>query len=84
MSRIGVNEIVVGLERLGITCDSNDARLMISRFDSDEDSRLSFWEFANLMLPIQSNLRDDVERRERNRDRVLSAETAHLFKTLLR
>lgn len=84
MSRIGVNELVVGLERLDIACDSNDARLVISRFDSDEDSRLSFWEFANLVLPIQSNLRDDVERRERTRERVLSTEAQHLFKALLR
>ena len=75
MSRIGVNELVIGFERMGITCDQSDARLLISRFDSDEDSRLSFWEFANLVLPIQSNLRDDVERRERTRERVLSTET---------
>lgn len=52
MSRIAVNDLVVGFERLGITCDASDARLFVSRFDSDEDMRLSFWEFANAVLPI--------------------------------
>lgn len=84
MTRIGVNEIVVGLERMGVTCDSADARLLVSRFDGDEDMRLSFWEFANAVLPIESNLRDDMERRQRTRDSSLSTESHMLFKQLLR
>jgi Ca2+-binding EF-hand superfamily protein len=63
MSRLGTNELCQGFERLGVTCDSSDARLIISRFDGDEDMRLSFWEFANMVLPIESTLRDDMERR---------------------
>ena len=46
--------------------------------------RLSFWEFANAVLPIESNLRDDMERRQRTRDSSLSTETHMLFKQLLR
>ena len=41
--RLGVNDLVYGFDRLGVTCDQADARLVISRFDGDEDMRLSFW-----------------------------------------
>lgn len=46
--------------------------------------RLSFWEFANMMLPMEASLRDDVERRARNRDYGMTAETRMLLKTLIR
>ena len=84
MARIGVQDLVLGFDRLGITCDSSDARLLVSRFDGDEDMRLSFWEFANMILPIEATMRDDMERRQRSRDYSLSTETRHLFKTLVR
>ena len=84
MMRLGAAELVQGFERLGVTSDSADARLMISRYDGDEDMRMSFWEFANLVLPIESTLRDDMERRQRSRDVMMSAETRMLFKTLIR
>jgi len=29
----------------------NDATLIMKRFDTDEDGFLSYWEFANLILP---------------------------------
>lgn len=82
--RIGVNELVQGFDRLGVTCDSTDARLVVARFDGDEDMRLSFWEFANMILPIEATLRDDMERRQRTRDYGMSAETRMLLKTLVR
>lgn len=63
MMRLGAAELVQGFDRMGVTCDSADARLIISRYDGDEDMRLSFWEFANLVLPIEATLRDDMERR---------------------
>ena len=47
--------------------------------------RLSFWEFANMLLPIEATLRDDMERRTRSRDQYgLTAETRMLLKTLVR
>ena len=82
--RLGVNDLVHGFDRLGVTSDQADARLIISRFDADEDMRLSFWEFANMMLPMEASLRDDVERRSRSRDYGLTAETKMLLKTLIR
>lgn len=84
MMRVGVNELIQGFERLGITCDQADARLVVSRFDGDEDMRLSFWEFANMFLPIEATLRDNMERRNRSRDYGMSAETRLLMKTLIR
>lgn len=58
--------------------------MIVSRFDADEDMRLSFWEFANMMLPMEASLRDDVERRSRSRDYGMTAETRMLLKTLIR
>jgi len=37
-----------------------------------------------MCLPIESTLRDDMERRQRTRDYNMSAETRMLFKTLIR
>ena len=49
--------------KLGITCDDADVSLVRFRFDADEDGRLGFWEFANMFLPVDPALRDEVERR---------------------
>ena len=68
MMRLGVTDLVQGFDRLGVTCDQADARLVVGRYDSDEDMRLSFWEFANMILPIEATLRDDMERRTRSRE----------------
>jgi hypothetical protein len=38
--------------------------LFVDRYDSDKDGRLGFWEFANALLPVDSILRDDLERRK--------------------
>jgi Ca2+-binding EF-hand superfamily protein len=36
--------------QVGFGC-LNDATLILKRFDSDEDGYLSYWEFANIILP---------------------------------
>ena len=36
--------------QIGVSC-LNDATLLLKRFDNDEDGYLSYWEFANLLLP---------------------------------
>ena len=36
--------------QVGFGC-LNDATLILKRFDTDEDGYLSYWEFANVMLP---------------------------------
>jgi hypothetical protein len=35
-----------------------DSELLIRRFDSDEDQYLTFWEFSNIFLPANENLRN--------------------------
>ena len=36
----------------------------MERFDSDKDGKLGFWEFSNVLLPIDALSRDDLERRK--------------------
>jgi hypothetical protein len=50
--RITANELLFGLEKLGVNCDIADARLIIDRYDADKDGKLGFWEFSNAILPI--------------------------------
>ncbi len=50
--RINSNDLLYGLERLGVSLDLSDARLVIDRYDADKDGRLGFWEFSNALLPI--------------------------------
>jgi hypothetical protein len=38
--------------------------MVIDRFDSDRDGKLSFWEFSNMLLPLDPIARDDIERRK--------------------
>jgi hypothetical protein len=63
-ARIGSSELLAGLERLGVTCNIEDVSLVIDRYDSDRDGKLSFWEFSNALLPIDAMSRDEIERRK--------------------
>jgi hypothetical protein len=38
--------------------------MIIDRYDSDRDGKISFWEFSNALLPIDTVSRDEVERRK--------------------
>ena len=77
-SRITASDLLYGLERLGVVCDVADAKLVVERYDSDKDGRLGFWEFSNTLLPIDTLLRDDLERRK------AQWELGHETKELLR
>lgn len=48
-------------ERMGLSCDLADAKLVTARYDADEDGRLSYWEFANMFLPVETKQRKDLE-----------------------
>lgn len=50
--RINANDMLFGLEKLGVTCDIIDAKLIVDRYDADKDGRLGFWEFSNSLLPV--------------------------------
>ncbi|CDW76041.1 ef hand family protein [Stylonychia lemnae] len=81
-TRINASDILYGLERLEIQCDIADVKLVVSRYDADQDSRLGFWEFSNIFLPIQPLLRDELERRKAQWD--ISFDTKELLRRLLR
>ena len=40
--RLSSTDVQSAFERLEITCDLNDARLVTARYDADEDGRLSY------------------------------------------
>lgn len=56
--------MLYGLERLGITCQLTDVKLLVERYDADRDQKLGFWEFSNGLLPTDTLIRDDLERRK--------------------
>ena len=71
-----------GFEKLGIVCEEADCRLLMVRYDADEDLRLGFWEFCNILMPIEPTLREELERRAGIEE--MSSETKLLVKTVLR
>jgi hypothetical protein len=79
--RLSSTDVQAAFEKLEITCDLNDARLVTARYDADEDGRLSYWEFANMFLPVEINSRKDLEFRNRQ---DMTAKTTNLFKSMLR
>jgi hypothetical protein len=71
-------------ERMGLSCDLSDAKLVTARYDADEDGRLSYWEFANMFLPVETKYRDELEfRRPVNRNGI-DQHTRSMFKQVLR
>lgn len=81
-TRIVGSDFLFGLERLGVKADIADAKLVVGRYDSDLDQRLGFWEFSSIFLPIDTLLRDDLERRKAVWD--IGFETKELIRRLLR
>jgi hypothetical protein len=56
--------------------------MIIERYDSDRDGKISFWEFSNALLPIDTVSRDEVERRKPIWE--LSFETKELLRRIFR
>jgi hypothetical protein len=67
---------------MGLSCDLSDAKLVTARYDADEDGRLSYWEFANMFLPVETEIRKDLE--FRTRQARFDGNTLNLFKSVLR
>lgn len=70
------------MERLGVVCDVKEIGMVIDRYDSDRDGKLSFWEFSNALLPIDSLVRDEIERRKANWE--VSYETKEVLRRVFR
>ena len=77
-----MDEFQFGLERLDLRVNPDDVKLLFSRYDSDEDGRLGFWEFSNMVLPLDVRQRDEVEQRPNYGN--LSYETQSTFKRVLK
>ncbi len=56
--------------------------MYIERYDTDRDARLGFWEFSNSLMPVETLIRDDLERRRAQFD--LSFETKELLRRTFR
>jgi hypothetical protein len=56
--------------------------MLIDRYDSDRDGKVSFWEFSNSLLPLDGALRDEIERRKPIWD--ISYETKDALRSLFR
>ena len=82
ISRLSVLDLQKGFEKLGIVCDESDCRLLLVRYDADEDMRLGFWEFCNILMPIEPTLREELERRASIEE--MTSETGMMLKTVLR
>ena len=80
--RLTADEIHSAFERLGVVCDLQDVKLFVERYDADRDGRLGFWEFANSLLPVDTLVRDDLERRRAQFD--LSYESKELLRRVFR
>lgn len=63
ISRLSNLDLKKGFENLGIVCEEADCRLLLVRYDADEDMRLGFWEFCNIIMPVETTLREELERR---------------------
>ena len=82
ISRLSVLDLQKGFEKLGIVCDEADCRLLLVRYDADEDMRLGFWEFCNILMPIEPTLREELERRASVEE--MTEETGMALKTVFR
>jgi hypothetical protein len=60
--RLGFDQIHQTLQKFGMI-QPIDTELLIKRYDYDGDSHLTFWEFANILLPCDGNLRGELLQR---------------------
>lgn len=81
-SRLSSTDILHGFKELGVTCSASDSSLVVYRYDCDGDSRLGYWEFSNMLMPMEPKVRDDLERRRAVKE--MGAETKSLLKSVMR
>jgi len=75
--KINLDEFLSGLDRLDIRLSAEEGDLFMSRYDSDLDGKLSFWELCNSLLPYDIRLRDDMEKKCQTLE--MSAETRKMI-----
>jgi len=82
LDRLTTATIEEGLNNLGIALAKGDAKLLCQRYDADGDGKLSFWEFANIFLPLDDRLRQSLESRK-VQNQAISSDIRHLIKRVL-
>lgn len=79
---MGPADLLYGFERLGVVTDIADAKLVVSRYDADKDNKLGFWEFSNCLMPVNTIMRDDLERKKAEWE--IGYETKQILRRVLR
>jgi Ca2+-binding EF-hand superfamily protein len=81
-TRLSVDDLVTGMERIGVVASPGDMQLFVERYDSDKDGKLGFWELSNSLMPIDPLHRDDLEKRKAVWD--LGFETKEILRRVFR
>ncbi len=56
-------DILARLNQLGVSCQTKDATLLLKRYDADCDSKLNFWEFTNIFMPLDETVKAKLDGR---------------------
>lgn len=83
LDRISPEQLSEGLNKLSISANAQDAALLAARYDADNDGKLTFWEFANIFLPLDERARSVLENRTAPRAQPLTDDAKHLVKRIL-
>lgn len=83
IQKLTPSDIEIAMQNLGLSCTTRDARLIVARYDTDSDSRIGFWEFANIFLPIDVQARTRLETRPTLANKEISKETTRMIKRVL-
>lgn len=83
IKKLGQIDVQTAMQNLGLSCTPRDAQLIVTRFDTDLDSKVGFWEFTNIFLPIDSAPRARLEARPSPNSKELSKETIRMVKKVL-
>ena len=71
-----------GLDRLPMNMMPSDVSLFFSRYDSDQDGKLGFWELSNSLLPLDIRQRDELENRQQLSE--MGYETKEILKRVIK
>lgn len=83
LDKISQTNLITTLSNMGVSCTQQSVQLLLERYDADADNKLNFWEFSNMFLPIDQELRQRVESRTGSAQKLLSTETRTLVIGLL-
>ena len=61
LDKISQTNLITTLSNMGVSCTQQSVQLLLERYDADADNKLNFWEFSNIFLPVDQELRQKVE-----------------------